>query len=586
MMRKTWTLRILLGAALCSLLFSFLGCGGKAEKGKAAGSEPGRGKTWEDLLRSYPETLVWRKKHFLETYRFGRSKILERLVKKLSGATSKACFENIRSLFGRIPPDETVPLLEDAIRRLMKGDPASRVILQNTCEAAGYTRDPRLAPVLMEAAVTRSRMSASGIHPGVQRAALEALGACGRPDQAPLLWDWFFGRRGPAGLNMLGRALLLRSLVRIQGPDAASHFKEILGDSHLRHYLQAIVLEACQKLCDQGHAARVAPVLAPFLEEFQGMNRLLVAAMVHQGGILQGTEILRKTLEGAKGPGKGSLRAKMVLALGKGPGPHWAQEVLAFSTDPDGGVRLAVVQAVKDRKEEAVANALEVLAEDPVDAVRRKAMKALLAMGRRSALDLRLEIVEKRTGAPMYRALNDLMAAGDPRLAKIAAKRVETAKGEERFLWMRVLGRLSAPESVPALMKVFLGPPEEISGGENTLRYGALMLSNHPEAAASLMKLVEGGLKKDTPRRARALATLARILALESVSVSKKKEILSFLMGVVADHEADPRDRIMIPYVVLRQIGLDEALRLKRIMLRETEPHVRQGLNDFLWEFY
>ncbi len=572
-----------------SLLIALQACGRKEDK---AGRSPSPGKggeapsSWGKLLQSYPEHLVWRKRHFLELYRFGRAKILERLVGKLSGATSKACFENIRSLFGRIPADETVPLLKDAILRLIEGDPSSRAILQNTCEAAGFTRDPRLVPVLMQAAVTRSRMSASGIHAGVQRAALEALGACARPAQAPLLWDWFFGRKGPEGLNMMGRALLVRSLVRVQGPGAAPYLGKILADSHLRHYLQAIVLESCQKLCDQGYAKRVAPVLAPFFQEFQGMNRLLVAAMLHQGGILQGTELLRKTLAGAKGPAKGGLRAQMVLALGRGPGPQWVQEVLAYSTDPDGGVRLAVVEALEKKRSEAVADALEVLAEDPVDAVRRKAMKALLAMGRRSALDLRLETVKTRTGAPMYRALNDLLAAGDPRLAKVAARRVQKAGGEEKFLWMRVLGRLEAPECVPALLKVFLGPRKILSGREDTLHYGALMLSNHPGAAEPLMKLIGGKLAKDPQRRPRALATLARILALEKAGASLKKRILDFLLGVVADPKADPRDRIMIPYAVLRQIGLDEALRFKRIMLRAKEPHVRQGLNDFLWEFY
>ncbi len=583
--RMNWVLP----AALLSLFLPLFSCGGGKEEGKAAPSAGGaakEGTSWEARLRAYPEHLVWRKRHFLETYRFGRSQILERLIKKLSGATSKACFENIRSLFGRISPDETVPLLKDAILSLIKGDPASRAILQNTCEAAGFTRDPRLVPVLMQAAVTPSRMSASGIHAGVQRAALEALGACARPDQAPLLWDWFFGRKGPRGLNMMGRALLLRSLVRIQGPAAAPNFGKILGDSHLRHYLQAIVLEQCRKLCDQGYAARVAPVLAPFFHEFQGMNRLMVAAMLHRGGILQGTELLRKTLAQAKGPAKGGLRAQMVLALGRGPGPHWVQEVLAYSTDPDGGVRLAVVEAIKDKKSPAVADALEVLAEDPVDAVRRAAMKALLAMGRRSALDLRLDMLEKRTGAPMYRALNDLLAAGDPRLAKVAAQRVEKAKGEEKFLWMRVLGRIRAPESVPALLKVLQAPKEPLTEGEDTWHYGALVLSNHPEAAGPLMKLVTGPWKKDFQRRPRALATLARLLALEDMPAAGKKEVLDFLLGVVADPQADPRDRIMIPYAVLHRIGLDEALRIKRIMLRAGEPHVRQGLNDFLWEFY
>ena len=587
-MKRKRTSRVILAGAL-SLFLPLSSCGGGGEKGKASsspGKETKKGASWEALLHSYPEHLAWRKKHFLEPYQFGRSQILERLIQKLSGATTKACFENIRSLFGRIPPDETVPLLKDAILRLIKGDPASRTILQNTCEAAGFTQDPRLVPVLMEAAVTRSPMSASGIHAGVQRAALEALGACARPAQAPLLWDWFFDRKGPAGLNMMGRALLLRSLVRIQGPGAAPNLGKILADSHLRHYLQAIVLEQSQKLCEQGYAAQVAPVLAPFFQEFQGMDRFMVAAMLHQGGILQGTEVLRQTLAKAKGPAQGGLRAQMVLALGKGPGPHWVQEVLAYSTDPDGGVRLAVVEAIKDKKSPAVAEALEVLAEDPVDQVRRAAMKALLAMGRRSALDLRLDMLEKRTGAPMYRALNDLLAAGDPRLAKVAARRVMAAKGEEKFLWMRVLGRLRAPESVPALLKVLQAPKEALTKGEDSWHYGALMLSNHPEAAKPLMKLAAGPWKKDPERRPRTLATLARLLFLDDFPAAGKKEVLDFLLGVVADPEADPRDRIMIPYAVLRRIGLDEALRLKRIMLRAKEPHVRQGLNDLLWEFY
>ncbi len=584
-MKKARTSRFLPAGAVLVLLLLPGGCG---RKEVPAGGEVqgGRKDTWEARLKAYPEPLVWRKRHFLELFTFGRSRILERLVRKLDGATSKACFENIRSLFGRIPPDETVPLLKDAIARLLRGDPASRVILQNTCEAAGFTRDPRLVPDLMRAAVTPSRMSASGIHAGVQRAALEALGACARPDQAPMLWDWFFGKGGPEGLNMMGRALLLRSLVRIQGAAAAAHFGEILGDSRLRHFLQAQVLEACQKLCNMGFAAKVAPVLAPYFQEFQGMTKLMVAEMLHQGGILQGTELLRKTLAGAKGPGRGALRAKMVLALGKGPGTRWIQEVLPYSTDPNGGVRLAVVQAIQGKKSEAVLNALEVLAEDPVDQVRRAAMRALLAAGRRSALDLRLEVVEKGTGASMYRALNDLLAAGDPELAKIAAKRVMGAKGEEKFLWMRVLGRLHAPECVPALLKVFLAPEERLNSNETTLHYGALVLSNHPEAAEPLMELVKGKLAGDTARRARALATLARLLALEEMDGKAKKKVLGFLLGVTADRKADPRDRIFVPYAVVRRIGLDDALRIKRAMLRAKEPHVRQALNDFLWEFF
>ncbi len=58
------------------------------------------------------------------------------------------------------------------------------------------------------------------------------------------------------------------------------------------------------------------------------------------------------------------------------------------------------------------------------------------------------------------------------------------------------------------------------------------------------------------------------------------------LLGVTADRKADPRDRIFVPYAVVRRIGLDDALRIKRAMLRAKEPHVRQALNDFLWEFF
>jgi hypothetical protein len=151
---------------------------------------------------------------------------------------------------------------------------------------------------------------------------------------------------------------------------------------------------------------------------------------------------------------------------------------------------------------------------------------------------------------------------------------------------MRALGTLAAPAGIDPLLRIFREPRHELRPQVDNLVYAARMLSNIPAAAPRLMTLVAGEFAEDTERRYRCLATLARIAGLERVGEEQRRRITEFLLDYLADEEQDPRDRIVLCRLLLPFLGLDEVMRLKRIMLRTPDPRVKRGINSFLWAFF
>ncbi len=540
---------------------------------------------WEEKLKAYPLEVTWRPVHARELYSFSRIKIIERIIHKLSGSTSKACFDNIRQLFSRLPREETVPLLIDYMKDLFDQGVETRAILQNVCEAAGYTGDPRLVPYLMKAATLPYPRMNTLFHPGVERAAIEAIGICASKKQVPMLWDWFWGKKGERPLDYKGKAILAEKIAPIDVDLFLENMKKIFEDPILRRVLEPQIINSCSAILNRENVSRIAAVISKYFKEFKGLDKLIAAGIMHRAGIMQGTFFLRKMIKEAEKRGSPQYKALVISFLGKARGEKWIQEILPFSNDPSPEVRLAVAKVLGSRKGREIDNVLEVLAEDTNKEVRQEALKALFKRGRTSALDLRMETIRTETGTERLNAIEDLLNVGYPPLGRIAGKEVVKARGKEKFLWIRVLGLTPGKESVKALVGVFLSAGETLEAGMDSIKYSALMLSNHPEGFPMFRELYLK-LRNDNERRPRVLAVLSRLMGLETVDDRKRKEIKEFLMGIIKDENAYPVDRIYIPRSIVRFLGFEDIIKLKRILRKVRDPFVRKGLNDFLWEFY
>jgi len=203
-----------------------------------------------------------------------------------------------------------------------------------------------------------------------------------------------------------------------------------------------------------------------------------------------------------------------------------------------------------------------------------------------AALDSRLDTLRTASGTPQSQALRDLMEARDPRLAVEAARRLPGLEGPQLAQWMQVLAPLPDPAGVEPLLGVLLAPRRMLTPDRDNVTYAAMVLSNLPCAAGPAMELYRGALKDDALRRPHILATLARISALPNLEPAAREQLKSFLLGVISDPEADPRDRVVLPRLMLHLIGLDEALQIKRVLGREKDAFVRDALSAFLWEFF
>lgn len=139
-------------------------------------------------------------------------------------------------------------------------------------------------------------------------------------------------------------------------------------------------------------------------------------------------------------------------------------------------------------------------------------------------------------------------------------------------------------------MAAFLGKRIDLGGGVDTIRYPAILLTNIPESEPQLWKAYDA-LPKDEVRRSHLLETLANMAASASEhgDEARQQRIYERFRKLLFEAATPLRDRLQVLSYLKRQLSLEDSMKLKRLLKKESTAKDRDfltRLNDFLWEFF
>jgi HEAT repeat protein len=497
------------------------------------------------------------------TYDRSASAALEQVLRNLSGQCTYESWLFSKMFFVRAPKDSRPLLVENLDRAGQDSDRAP--IAENTIEAMAAIGDPQFAPSLL-------RVLEHGKE-STQAKAMHALVTCGTADtvrRAGELLD---------ALTLRAQIDWLRAARAHLGDEVVPAFRRLL-DSPRHAYLMHQVVNEAMRL----PPARRLQVLGPLWSRATGEVKLQVAGALHASGDTRGTLLLREVLRGKDAAAK-MLAVEALLGTDL---REVLDDVLALTIADDERLRAAAATAIAETPGENVDRTLEVLALDRDETVRQIALRALVRRGVRGHLDRVLETLRTGTGTVLTAAINDVVAARDPRAAPVLEERYRQANDDEKRRWLSALGRMRTKDSFGPLRAAFLGPEKRLGSearAPTTLEHAAVLLANLDGAEDDLLRLYDELPAADYRRRACLLTTLGNVAATRTVPGLPAKVYERMRAMLYAPREI-PQLRLLALEWLRRDLTLEDQQRLKASLPDEPDPAMRVALNDFLFEFF
>ncbi|MFQ5503803.1 MAG: HEAT repeat domain-containing protein [Planctomycetota bacterium] len=508
------------------------------------------------------------------SYAFSSSESIERVVRKLDGATTKRAWDFSKGLLGRSTDPEVLAAVIDYLKKhlLSTGDTAPAV---NALEVMQRSGNSVYAGAVLEAT--------AHLRETVRIDALRALATCADEDAARQvagtfspLWD----------SRPRTQSLIIRVVAKRHAPEKAARFlrRVLAGDLGAnRSFLRTQVLQA---LSEGAPPETIRATLEGGLAGLKPLEAVMAAKLLHESGSEEGRLLLLDRLAKAKDV---KLKLLCIKALaGRDPDRSRA-EVERFVVDGDPRLRAAVATYLGTIPGKGTTRSLEVLARDSETIVRRAAFAMLKGRGPCPVLERVIEDLKTVTGTRLREALIEVQLAGDSRAVAVIDARLRNSAGAERRAFLQALGSLEGAASVEALCREFLRPPLVIS--ENleidSASYAALMLSNHPEAHDRLWELYDS-LKNDPVRTSHVLMALNNIAKAPHAPNALTRRIVGRFRSILYDGSAPARDRTQVLGYLTRELGFEDCANLKRMLRRQkqTDPGFRTLVNDYLWELF
>jgi hypothetical protein len=257
-------------------------------------------------------------------------------------------------------------------------------------------------------------------------------------------------------------------------------------------------------------------------------------------------------------------------------------ELLVLSSDENAQLRSMLIQVFSEHPGERVDASLEtMLVLETLPAVRHLILAVLVEHGRRGHLEELIKTVESGTGSKLSMAMNDLVAARDGAAVPSIDERMQKVPVDERRKYLQAIGHIGRPESLVPLRRIFLADEEFFPDSQ---RYAGLLIMNVRGAEDEVSELWESLPRDDYRRRAQLLGVLSSIAA-DREDPKFNATTFTRLRRILSDREEIPQMRLLALNLLQRDIRIDDAMTIKRL-LEDEEPPMRRALNNYLFEFF
>ena len=500
---------------------------------------------------------------------YGRNsqEAVEMVVSNLSGLCSKPAWLLSKQFFDRhwdVSHELLVEALDAAQRTHAEYDRAENIV-----NVMGRCKDGLFADVLLRAAAHS--------HPGIRTAAFRALGNAG--NEASVLKSGKLLAR----MNKIEQVEWVKAAARkLSDEKLFPIFRDMLMQQEYAH-LQSYAFEESMKL----PAARAAKLFEPFWLELAGDLRLYVAGMMHSIGDGRGTGRLKVALQ----PPVKILKRKLVAVRGAmlGDTSPFVDELLELTLEGNEGLDVLLVGALKDIPGDNVTDTLITMTDHSKPfLVRQAALRALAGRGVTSEFAGLMETLRTSPRNNKFRdAVADLVAAKYGPAVPVLLQRSTEGTLKEQVFYLRMIGNIGTKEAFAAFKEVFLRPEYRFKGWRDrhtNVTFLGVHFSNLKDSHDDMIALLSGLPRAEYRRKASLIHALAN-LAGAYPGEEFVKRVYAQLRNVIYDLKEVPRLRILALDYLRRDIGVTDAMRLKRGLPKESVP-MRKYLNDFLLEFF
>lgn len=491
------------------------------------------------------------------TYDRTRRQALEQVVSNLRGSCSRDAWLFAHDLAGRLPAEEAEPLVRALDAALQGREGYDHA--ENILGALAAAKIPAAADAILRALESP--------RDALRNAAMEALPSSGTPDAvrraAPFV-DHVGSRAIKAWAEAARRYLAPAEII--------DGFRRILGDARLRNVHSPVADVALMLPIEQALA-----VFEPFGDDVPMLVRSKLLALKQSSGEAAAEIALRQMLR-SQDP---EQRREAVAVLPLADVPQLLDDVLRLSVDPDPVVRLGIANVFEKLTGDDVDRALDQLATDESVEVRRVALGLLCKRNRRGVLDDLVDVVRKGTGTRMNLAIEDLVAARDPKVVGALLERMKELPPTEWRAYVHAIAMTTSKEAFVPLWQRFLGDDEWSRSNRKDL---ALWITNCRGAEMAMLEAFRTLPAVDWERRSLMMSTLANV-AVDRETADIRGPIFAELRRVFGDRSETPQMRLHALEMLRRDLTLDDQERIRK-MLRDEDVKMRAALSDFLFEFF
>lgn len=502
-------------------------------------------------------------------YEVDTQDLSERIVDKLEKASSREVLRWAVTQVGNLG-ESAIPGLRRAFYRnfsRLENYPA----LSNICEALGMTNSPKAVPLLIDAL-----SHPSGI---VRTKAVDSLVVLRSPESFQYLKSLL------AFESKEYRVKLFKSLAATESPEFINFAREVWQNDQIAEPLKDQVIQSTIEnfYSDEAQAFLFECFQKPRIPTSQkalislGLAKYGDADAIKYCEQIANGEIYNEKLFG-------------VVALGY---PLKTNLLEGYASDPNIGVRIAVVRALTwglkhppnqkpdgdvTQKRSLGMDLLKKLAQDSVSSVRLDAIRALVELGDRSAMDPYLVILRNEPQPDAMKEALDLIM--DPKIQETRAipiliDRLEKDGIAVKRTMMQGLGALHDARGVDPMIKILTMPPQDM-GVASSDEFAAMQLSFLGKPA--IRPLIELDKKTTDPRIHRWI--------LQTLAWSRDPEAGDYLVDRIEDLKETRENRLFLTRQLTLFTRLELAGRLKRLLHKEPDMEIRTLLNDTLWDYF
>ncbi len=490
-------------------------------------------------------------------YDKSRRQALGKVIDNLTGTCTRDAWRLSREFFDRVEAED-LPLLIEHMDRAYQ-NPNDATVVANAVEAMGRAKNPIFADALLRALDHENE--------GVRGKAMESLVYSGTKD-AVLRASNLFNQ-----MTQRSQIFWLKAARLYLGEEAIEWYSALLQQPNYTPLHPTIINEV-----EAMPPAWAVRVFEPLWENPPPNMRPHIAGLRYANGDGVGEQILREYLV------DGTVDEKLVSlnALAGHDISPFMDQLLALSNNENTELRSMLVQIFSEHPGDRIDATLEtMLVLESVPAVRHMILGVLVEHGRRGHLEELIRTVESESGSKLSMAMNDLVAARDGAAVPSIDLRMQKVPVAERRKYLQAIGHIGRPESLVPLSRIFLAEEEFFPDSQ---RYAGLLIMNVRGAEGEVAAIWEALPEADYRRRGQLLGVLSSIAA-DREDPDFRASTFGRLRRILSDRDEIPQMRLLALNLLQRDIRIDDAMTIKRL-LPDEEPAMRRALNNYLYEFF